>query len=124
MEGLTIARIKLSPIQSSFIRQQNTITVSTLVPKVTRKVLISPGVMRNSKSFNSVAASLQPLESSAAGRFDNTLPSKGTSLLMHLNESLHALCSSVSRCVGNNGTRRDSYLNNFGILFLYSDRTS
>ncbi|KAI3463893.1 hypothetical protein Pfo_020556 [Paulownia fortunei] len=77
MEGLMSAGIKLNPIHSFCSRQQNSLIVPSLAPRVTRRVLISPtGVMRSPKSFNSVAASVQPLEASAPGRFDNTLPSK------------------------------------------------
>ncbi|EYU23590.1 hypothetical protein ABFS82_04G146400 [Erythranthe guttata] len=74
MEGLTIAQIKLKPIHSFSRQHNNTINIPSLGPKVTRKVLFNPArVMRIPKSFNSVSASVQPLE---AGRFDNTLPSK------------------------------------------------
>ncbi|KAL7114887.1 hypothetical protein ACP275_04G149800 [Erythranthe tilingii] len=74
MEGLTIAQIKLKPIHSLSRQNNNMINIPSLGPKVTRKVLFSPArVMRIPKSFNSVSASVQPLE---AGRFDNTLPSK------------------------------------------------
>ncbi|KAL0384860.1 UNVERIFIED_CONTAM: Phosphoserine phosphatase, chloroplastic [Sesamum radiatum] len=77
MEGLISAKITLKPILSSSSRQQNSILVPALPPKVAKRVLISPTwMMRNPKSINSIAASFQPLEGSAATSFDNTLPSK------------------------------------------------
>ncbi|KAL0335543.1 UNVERIFIED_CONTAM: Phosphoserine phosphatase, chloroplastic [Sesamum radiatum] len=77
MEGLMSAKINLNPIHSFGSRQQNSIVVPALPPKVAKRVLISPTwIMRNPKSINSLAASFQPLEGSAATRFDNTLPSK------------------------------------------------
>ncbi|KAL6508418.1 hypothetical protein OROHE_021960 [Orobanche hederae] len=77
MEALIGARIKLNLLHSLSSRQQNSIIILSLAPRVSRGALISrAGVTRSSISSNSVAASLQPLEASAVGRFDNTLPSK------------------------------------------------
>ncbi|KAL6494311.1 hypothetical protein OROGR_031111 [Orobanche gracilis] len=76
MEGLMSAPIKLNLVHSFCSRQQNS-SILSLAPRVSRRVLISrAGLMGSSRSFNSVAASLQPLDASAVGHFDNTLPSK------------------------------------------------
>ena len=80
MESLMCARINLTPVRSLCSCKNNPIHVPLLAPRVTRRVLVSPTVVMGSpKSFNSVAASVQPVEDSATSRFDNTLPSKGTS---------------------------------------------
>ncbi|KAL6533210.1 hypothetical protein OROMI_027322 [Orobanche minor] len=77
MEALLGARIKLNLLHSLSSRQQNSIIILSLAPRVSSGALISrAGVTRSSISFNSVAASLRPSEASAVGRFDNTLPSK------------------------------------------------
>lgn len=81
MESLMCAQIKLTPVRSLCSWKNNPIRIPLLAPRVTRRVLVSPtGVMGSPKSFNSVAASIQPVEDSVKGRFDNTLPSKGTSV--------------------------------------------
>lgn len=74
------AQIKLTPVHSLCSWKNNWRHVPLLAPRVTRRELIAlTGVMGTPKSYNSVSASFQPLEDSVAGRFDNTLPSKGTS---------------------------------------------
>ncbi|KAK4479406.1 hypothetical protein RD792_014919 [Penstemon davidsonii] len=52
--------------------------------------------MKNPKSFNSVSASVQPLESSAIGHFDNTLPSKE---VLEVWRSANAVCFDVDSTV-------------------------
>ncbi|KAI3454821.1 hypothetical protein Pfo_011484 [Paulownia fortunei] len=75
MESLMIARIILKSFHS--FSDTHSIILPAFNRIVTRRVFISPtGVIRSPKSFNSVAASVQPLESSVVGRFDNTIPSK------------------------------------------------
>ncbi|PIN11720.1 Phosphoserine phosphatase [Handroanthus impetiginosus] len=77
MEGLISAGINFKSVPSFSHTSLSSILVPAFNHRVTRPVFISPSrIMRNSKSFNSVAASVQPLEASAAGRLDNTLPSK------------------------------------------------
>lgn len=79
MEGLISAPIKSNPVQTFCSRQCKSLHALSLAPRFTRRVLIRPaGVMKCQKSLNSVAASVQPLEASGAGSFNNTLPSKGT----------------------------------------------
>lgn len=82
MESLICAQIKLTPARSLCSWKNNPIDVPLLAPKFTKRHLISSiGIMGSLKSFNSVAAaSVQPSDDSAMGRFDNTLPSKGASL--------------------------------------------
>lgn len=82
MEGLICAQIKLTPARSLCNWKNNPIDVPLLAPRFTKRQLISSiGIMGSLKSFNSVAAaSVQPPDDSAMSRFDNTLPSKGTSL--------------------------------------------
>ncbi|KAG8363445.1 hypothetical protein BUALT_Bualt19G0023300 [Buddleja alternifolia] len=94
MEGLMSVRIKLNPFHPSSSRQQNLVLLPALTPRVTRRAFISPiGLM---KSFNSVAASVQPLEASAVGRFDNTLPSKE---ILDLWRNVDAVCFDVDSTV-------------------------
>ncbi|KAH9778181.1 phosphoserine phosphatase [Citrus sinensis] len=52
--------------------------------------------MKHSKSFNSVAASVQPLEASALGRSENTLPSKE---VLQLWRTADAVCFDVDSTV-------------------------
>ena len=75
MEGLISARI--SPVRA-YCRQQYSCFVPKFIQTETKRVSVSPiGMMKQPKSLNSVAASVQPLEASTMGRFDNTVPSKG-----------------------------------------------
>ncbi|XP_057798167.1 phosphoserine phosphatase, chloroplastic [Salvia miltiorrhiza] len=97
MESLMCAQIKLTPVRSLCTWKNNPIHVPSLAPRVTRRVLISPtGVMGSPKSFNSVAASIQPLEDSATGRFDNTLPSKE---VLDVWRNANAVCFDVDSTV-------------------------
>ncbi|CAK9147968.1 unnamed protein product [Ilex paraguariensis] len=74
IEGLISARI--SPVRA-YRRQQYSCFLPKFIQKATKRVSVSPiGRMEQPKSFNSVAASVQPLEASTMSRFDNTLPSK------------------------------------------------
>lgn len=80
MESLMCAQIKLTPVRTLCSWKNNPIHAPLLAPRLTRRVLVSPTwVMGSSKPFNSVAASIQPVEDSGTVRFDNTLPSKRTS---------------------------------------------
>lgn len=74
MEGLVSARV--NPIRASSV-PENSNFLHTFSSRAKRIAFGSIGIMKNTKSFNSVAAAVQPLETSTAGRFDNTLPSKG-----------------------------------------------
>ncbi|CAK9148333.1 unnamed protein product [Ilex paraguariensis] len=48
-----------------------------------KKVSVSPiGIMKQPKSFNLVATTVQPLEASTMGRFDNTVSSQGNNVLV------------------------------------------
>ncbi|KAL3651326.1 hypothetical protein CASFOL_004328 [Castilleja foliolosa] len=77
MDGLMSAQIKLTPVRSFYSRKQNSIIIPFLASRVTSRVLIGRvEVMRSSRSFNSIAASVQPMGASEMGHFDNTLPSK------------------------------------------------
>ncbi|KAI8030903.1 hypothetical protein LOK49_LG01G01513 [Camellia lanceoleosa] len=74
MEGLIIARI--NPVHA-YCRRHQSPFIPTYTPQLVKTVLLTPiGLRKHPKSLNSVVASVQPLESSAASRFDNTLPSK------------------------------------------------
>ncbi|CAK9148332.1 unnamed protein product [Ilex paraguariensis] len=74
MEGLISPRI--SPVRA-YCRQQYSCFVPKFIQTGTKRVSVSPiGMMKQPKSFNSVAASVQPLEASLMGGFDNTVPSK------------------------------------------------
>lgn len=72
------AGIKLNPVCSFRDRKQNSTFCLTLKPSAARRFFISPTrLVRSSKSFCSVAVSLQPQEASTMEHFDNTVPSKG-----------------------------------------------
>lgn len=70
-------RSQIFPVGAHYKQQH-----SVFIPKFSLKLRTNlcrgrVGMMKHSKSFNSVAASVQPLEASALGRSENTLPSKG-----------------------------------------------
>ncbi|KAL8557187.1 hypothetical protein ACS0TY_004584 [Phlomoides rotata] len=95
MEGLMSAQIKVQTVHSFCSRQHNSIQrVPLLPPRVTRRVLISP--MKSQKLLNSIAASVQPLEASEAGRFNNTLPSKD---ILEVWRNANAVCFDVDSTV-------------------------
>lgn len=92
MEGLMSAQIKVRTVHSFCSWQHNSIQhIPLLAPRVTRRVLISP--MESQRSLKTIAASVQPAEASEAGRFNNTLPSKGTTSAFQRSH-FYLLCSS------------------------------
>ncbi|KAG8367634.1 hypothetical protein BUALT_Bualt16G0092600 [Buddleja alternifolia] len=97
MEGLMSARIKLNPINSLSNRQQNSVFRPALTSRVITRVSIGRiRAMKTPDSLNSAAASVQPLEASAADRFDNTLPSKE---VLELWRNVDAVCFDVDSTV-------------------------
>ncbi|KAG6390035.1 hypothetical protein SASPL_151513 [Salvia splendens] len=97
MESLMCARINSTPVRSLCSCKNNPIHVPLLAPRVTWRGLVSPtGVMGSPKSFNSVAASIQPVEDSATSRFDNTLPSKE---ILDVWRNANAVCFDVDSTV-------------------------
>ena len=75
MEGLITAQ--LNPVKAYCRRHQSTF-LPTYTPRVVKRAPgASFGMMKHPGPLYSVAASVQPVENSMAGRVDNTLPSKG-----------------------------------------------
>ncbi|CAL5441890.1 unnamed protein product [Camellia sinensis] len=94
MEGLIIARI--NPVRA-YCRRHQSPFIPTYTPRLVKRVLLTPiGMMKHPKSLNSVAASVQPLESSAASRLDNTLPSKE---ILEVWQKADAVCFDVDSTV-------------------------
>ncbi|KAK9278539.1 hypothetical protein L1049_028108 [Liquidambar formosana] len=94
MEGLISARI--TPIRMHCRPRHNPLA-PTFALRLARKLYLSPiGMMKHPKSFNSVAASVQPLEASALDLFDNTLPSKD---VLELWRNANAVCFDVDSTV-------------------------
>ncbi|XP_059642200.1 phosphoserine phosphatase, chloroplastic [Cornus florida] len=74
MEGLMSARINPN---YAYCRRHQSPFIPSFTAQLAKKVYVSPiGMMKQPKPFNSVAASVQPLEASALGPLDNTLPSR------------------------------------------------
>ncbi|KAI5660007.1 hypothetical protein M9H77_28800 [Catharanthus roseus] len=93
MEGLVSARV--NPIRASSV-PENSNFLHTFSSRAKRIAFGSIGIMKNTKSFNSVAAAVQPLETSTAGRFDNTLPSKE---ILEVWRNANAVCFDVDSTV-------------------------
>ncbi|KAA8542547.1 hypothetical protein F0562_023699 [Nyssa sinensis] len=94
MEGLMRART--NPIHAHF-RQHQSPFIPTFSARLARRVYISPiRMMKHPKPFNSVAASVRSLESSALGRLDNTLPSKE---VLEVWQNANAVCFDVDSTV-------------------------
>ncbi|CAL5444986.1 unnamed protein product [Camellia sinensis] len=94
MEGLIIAQI--NPVRA-YCRRHQSPFIPTYTPRLVKRVLLTPiGMMKHPKSLNSVAASVQPLESSAASRLDNTLPSKE---ILEVWQKADAVCFDVDSTV-------------------------
>ena len=75
MDSLLSARIKPLP---THCRQIHSTIRPTLLLQFSRRLGKSQMEMgRCRTSFNSIAASVQPIEGSALSQFNNTLPSKG-----------------------------------------------
>jgi hypothetical protein len=75
MEGLVGSQT--API-SARCRQHSSPFLPAFSHRFTRKLNISHiGMNKSPKSLKSIAASVQPLETSKLGRLNNTLPSKG-----------------------------------------------
>ncbi|KAH7550758.1 hypothetical protein JRO89_XS13G0263900 [Xanthoceras sorbifolium] len=93
MEGLVSSRI--TPIRAGY-RQHHSLFVPALSLQLTNKFNRSQvWMMKHPKSFNSVVASVQPLEAST-GRFKNTLPSKE---ILELWRNADAVCFDVDSTV-------------------------
>lgn len=89
-------RSQISPIGAHYKQHH-----SVFIPQFSLKLRTNlcrgqVGMMKHSKSFNSVAASVQPLEASALGRFENTLPSKE---VLQLWRTADAVCFDVDSTV-------------------------
>lgn len=70
-------RSQITPIGAHY-KQHHSVFIPKLSLKLRTNLCRSRvGMIKHSQSFNSVSASVQPLEASALGRFENTLPSKG-----------------------------------------------
>ncbi|KAF9671473.1 hypothetical protein SADUNF_Sadunf12G0051400 [Salix dunnii] len=94
MEGLVHSRF--NPIHATRIHYRSRLipTFSILFSKNFTKTPVL--FMKGHQSFNSVVASVQPLEASGLGRFDNTLPSKD---VLQLWRSADAVCFDVDSTV-------------------------
>lgn len=89
------ARIGI-PIRVCSRRQQFPL-IPAVTSRVTRRVFITPiGGIEPCKSSNSRATSVQPIEVSSLGRFDNTLPSKE---VLELWQNADAVCFDVDSTV-------------------------
>ncbi|KAL7192254.1 hypothetical protein ACSBR2_024151 [Camellia fascicularis] len=91
-------------------RERRVVTVRLLQPPIighrylcatnlqlAKRVLVSPfGTMKYPKRLNSVVAPVQPLEASAAGHLDNTLPSKE---VLEVWQNADAVCFDVDSTV-------------------------
>ncbi|CAK7323400.1 unnamed protein product [Dovyalis caffra] len=94
MEGLVHSRI--NPIHATG-RQYHSRLVPAFSVMLSKNFITSPVLsMKRHKSFNSVVASVQPLEASDLGHFDNTLPSKD---VLRLWRSADAVCFDVDSTV-------------------------
>ncbi|KAI9173675.1 hypothetical protein LWI28_004724 [Acer negundo] len=94
MEGLVSSRI--TPIRAHY-RQQHSLFVPAFSLQLTNKFCRSKvWMMKHPKPFNSVVASVQPLEASTLGRFENTLPSKE---VLELWNNADAVCFDVDSTV-------------------------
>ncbi|XP_057950638.1 phosphoserine phosphatase, chloroplastic [Malania oleifera] len=94
MEGLMSARV--ASLHTNHIRHYCP-SISIFTPQLTKKSYSSFVAMKKDpKSFNSVAASVQPLEASSLGRFNNTLPSKE---VLELWRNADAVCFDVDSTV-------------------------
>lgn len=75
MEGLISARV--NPIRA-YCKRESSVFLPTFSLSVKTIGFCSKlETMRNPKSFTAINASVQPVEASKEGQFDNTLPSKG-----------------------------------------------
>ncbi|XP_022933623.1 phosphoserine phosphatase, chloroplastic [Cucurbita moschata] len=94
MDSLLSARIKPLPTHS---RQIHSTIRPTLLLQFSRRLGKSQMEMgRCRTSFNSIAASVQPIEGSALSQFNNTLPSKE---VLELWKSANAVCFDVDSTV-------------------------
>ncbi|KAL5831343.1 hypothetical protein ACOSQ3_016774 [Xanthoceras sorbifolium] len=94
MEGLVSSRI--TPIHAGY-RQHHSLFVPALSLQLTNKFNRSQvWMLKHPKSFNSVVASVQPLEASTLDRFENTLPSKE---ILELWRNADAVCFDVDSTV-------------------------
>lgn len=94
MEGLISARIV--PVRT-YCREHHYHSVPTFAPRLVNKFNSFPiGMMKNPKSFNTVVPLVQPLEASALGHFDNTLPTKD---ILELWRNADAVCFDVDSTV-------------------------
>lgn len=86
---------RITPIRAQYRRHLYPL-IPTIAPLLGRKLYTTPIGMKHPKSFNSVAASIQPLEASALDRFDNTLPSID---VLELWRNADAVCFDVDSTV-------------------------
>ncbi|KAL7223105.1 hypothetical protein ACSBR1_024727 [Camellia fascicularis] len=94
MEGLISARI--IPV-CAYCRHHHSPLTPTFTLQLAKRVLVSPfGTMKYPKRLNSVVAPVQPLEASAAGHLDNTLPSKE---VLEVWQNADAVCFDVDSTV-------------------------
>lgn len=86
---------RITPIRAQYRRHLYPL-IPTIAPLLARKLYTTPIGMKHPKSFNSVAASIQPLEALALDRFDNTLPSID---VLDLWRNAEAVCFDVDSTV-------------------------
>ncbi|KAL6995074.1 phosphoserine phosphatase [Sarracenia purpurea var. burkii] len=94
MEAMITARI--NPVRAYWRKHQSPF-IPSYTWQVVKRIQLTPiEMMKRPNTFNSVAASVQPLESSAAGRLDNTLPSKE---VLKVWQNADAVCFDVDSTV-------------------------